>query len=1176
MRILSSVDHHVLQIFSREKGPARAVPLVWESFLAFRGEAGYIEILDSRHSLLLLPLSTMPIVPQTNSALFERTSLPFMLIMVAAGLVGNYVNFEIFLDVDFLFGSIFAMLALQFFGLGRGILAAAMIASSTFVLWNHPYAIIIMTAEVVVVGWLMEHRKIRLVLADTLYWLIVGMPLVYLFYHLVMDVPLNNVAIIMIKQAVNGIANALVARLLFTGFALWSRTTEISFGDIVCNLLAFFVLFPVLIMLAVSSRIDCSEIDSDIRAALMREGDRVKSLLADWMADRKTAIINLADRAAVSSLPQMQNYLEFSQKADANFLRIGLLDREATVQACHPLVDESGRTNIGKKFADLPFNLQLKQALKPMLSEVVMARIGPSRPMVGILAPILIREQYGGYVIGILSLTQIQASLDQSFAKGTTLYTLVDTKGNVIMSNRLDQKAATPFAREQGTLSHLDEAISQWVPIASSHTPIMERWKKSQYVTERVVGGLAEWKLILEQPVAPFQQHLAADYSGKLVLLFLIILGSLALAELLSRRSMRTLEQLRLITQDLPVRLGTGNKVIGWPTNGIKEIEHLVHNFREMAERLSEQFAQVDRINQTLEQRVEERTAALEDSKAFNLAILDSVTSEIAVLDANGVIIAVNEPWRCFARENSLEPGNTMANSEVGANYLAACRPQNSGPVPDEARLSLEGIGAVLDGRLPFFNLEYSCHSPGQERWFTMNVTPLGSDNRGVVIAHTDISAHKQIEKALQAARDDMEARVQERTVNLIAANEQLRREMEERKLVEQQLFNSKATLTMAIDGISDPLIMLDAELRIKRLNQAALHYYGLSSYDEAIGKFCFTAFRRQDKPCEGCDRPFSDLRGYSGSYERQGERDPDRLEQVFVDVVKDEEGTPKATIIRLHDITQARMMDRQLIQSEKLATLGMLIAGIAHEINNPNNFIFFNTPILRSYLEFLLPIVDEYVLEHPDLQVFNLPYAVFREDCFKLLTNIEHGSIRINQIVGNLKEFVRERGKGERRRIDLKQVVEKGIFICQGRIRKTVKTFETEISEDLPILITDPLAIEQVVVNLLINAIQAMDKEDSWVRLRITGPEEPGGDVRIEVSDNGCGMDSEIQKKIFDPFFTTKAAGIGTGLGLSITQRLVAELGGRIEVESEAGTGSVFRVLLKATPASVNTLTTG
>jgi len=397
-----------------------------------------------------------------------------------------------------------------------------------------------------------------------------------------------------------------------------------------------------------------------------------------------------------------------------------------------------------------------------------------------------------------------------------------------------------------------------------------------------------------------------------------------------------------------------------------------------------------------------------------------------------------------------------------------------------------------------------------------------------------------------------------------------------DRKQVETQLFNSKATLAMALDGISDPLIMLDVESRIKRLNKAAMEYYGLTSYGQAIGKYCFEGLRCKSSPCEGCEQPFSFMQGFSGSYERKGEMDPDQLKQVVVDLVKDELGATEATIIRIYDVTQAKIIDRQLIQSEKLATLGLLIAGIAHEINNPNNFIFFNIPILRSYFEALLPIVDEYVLEHPDLQVFDWPYSDFREDCFKLLGNVEHGSIRINQIINNLKEFVRERGKGEARRIDLKQVIEKGLFMCQGRIRKTVKTFEVDIPEGLPALYSDPLAIEQVVVNLLINAIQAMDKEDSWVRVRIIGPAESDGEVMVEVSDNGCGMDVETQRKIFDPFFTTKAAGVGTGLGLSITHRLLAELGGRIEVKSEVGKGSVFLVFLKAMTAPLNQMKTG
>ncbi len=384
------------------------------------------------------------------------------------------------------------------------------------------------------------------------------------------------------------------------------------------------------------------------------------------------------------------------------------------------------------------------------------------------------------------------------------------------------------------------------------------------------------------------------------------------------------------------------------------------------------------------------------------------------------------------------------------------------------------------------------------------------------------------------------------------------------RKQTEERMLNVNAMLNMAIDGISDPLFILDAKLRIKRLNRAAKNYYGLTGYQEAVGKICFEAFRGRSSPCKGCERPFSEMEGYSGSYERKGGMDPDRLEQVVVDVVKNESGVPEASIVRIYDITQARMMNRQIIQSEKLASLGMLVAGIAHEINNPNNFIFFNTPILRSYLKFLLPIVDEYVAAHPEMQAFGRPYPVFREDCFKLLDNIEHGSTRINQMVRNLREFVRERGKGEMRRIDLKQVVEKGISICLGRIKKYVKTFESNIPEGLPALVTDPLAIEQVVVNLLINAAQAADKKDSWVRLTIISQKESDGEVIIEVSDNGCGMDTETQKKIFDPFFTTKAVGVGTGLGMSISHRLVTELGGCIEVRSELGKGTDFRVRLK------------
>jgi PAS domain S-box-containing protein len=150
----------------------------------------------------------------------------------------------------------------------------------------------------------------------------------------------------------------------------------------------------------------------------------------------------------------------------------------------------------------------------------------------------------------------------------------------------------------------------------------------------------------------------------------------------------------------------------------------------------------------------ESANTALRVSEAFKHAILDSVAAEIAVLDRDGVIVAVNEPWRRFALENAIEPGKPAAHTAVGANYLTICQ-HSTGYASEGALDALAGIMALLEGRLNSFNLEYPCHSPDQQRWFSMTATPLGAGVQGVVIAHTNITQRKQSEEllALQTRR---------------------------------------------------------------------------------------------------------------------------------------------------------------------------------------------------------------------------------------------------------------------------------------------------------------------------------------------------------------------------------------------------------------------------------------
>jgi len=680
------------------------------------------------------------------TAIPTKYSIPLLLTLIVAGLAGNYFKYPIFLNIDFLFGSIFAMLVLQFFGLGRGIVAAAMIAGYTYFAWNHPYAIIIQTAEVAVVGWMMTRRKVGMVLADALYWLIIGMPLVYLFYHFVMNVPPSNTYIVMTKQAVNGIANALAARLIFTGYALKSRSSLASYREIICSLLALFVLYPALIMLAVGSRSDYLETDKNIRTTLTGDTKRLTNNVEVWLSHRKSAIINLADMAATRSSQQMQPCLEQAKKSDNNFLRIGLHDREATTTAYFPIIDELGQSNIGKNFADRPFIPTLKQSLKPTLLEVSMGRVGIPKPRVGLVAPVVINREYGGYVIGVLDLQQLDDSLDSGVENNSTHFSLLDKNGIVIMSSLTDQKVMEPFSRSKGSLKRIDNQINQWIPELPHNTPISERWKKSFYVTETTIGDLAEWKLILEQPVGPFQKKLYDSYTRKLTILFIILLGALALAELLSRRTVATLGQLRTMTHDLPVRLATDGKDIAWPESGIQEANHLINNFKEMADSLADEFIKTRQINESLEQRVEERTEELNRTSWQLKSVVEGTGDVVAMMDTEYRYTLFNTAFHDEFKKifgKALKPGDSML--------------QALAHLPDDLANGKEYWDRALLGGEDFTITQQFGDTKLERNWYELHFSPiLDNQNKIVGAVHIvrNVTERKQTEELLKESEE--------------------------------------------------------------------------------------------------------------------------------------------------------------------------------------------------------------------------------------------------------------------------------------------------------------------------------------------------------------------------------------------------------------------------------------
>jgi C4-dicarboxylate-specific signal transduction histidine kinase len=247
-------------------------------------------------------------------------------------------------------------------------------------------------------------------------------------------------------------------------------------------------------------------------------------------------------------------------------------------------------------------------------------------------------------------------------------------------------------------------------------------------------------------------------------------------------------------------------------------------------------------------------------------------------------------------------------------------------------------------------------------------------------------------------------------------------------------------------------------------------------------------------------------------------------------------------------------------------------VSGIAHELGNLNNCITFNIPILRDYIKELIPIIDVYARNHKEFELVGMSYPKFRQDVFRLLDNIEHASNRITETGSGLKEFARVASTEKQRWVDVSSVIMKSAALCREQIRKTVKSFEVNIAEDFPLIFTDPVALEQVLVNLLINAAQAVDGGNSSVMLNVRQENTRQYSLIIEVSDNGCGMDAKTREMIFEPFFTTKVCENGSGLGLFVSKNLIEKMGGRIEVESKVGVGSTFRIVLqKRTQGHVN-----
>jgi PAS domain S-box-containing protein len=423
-----------------------------------------------------------------------------------------------------------------------------------------------------------------------------------------------------------------------------------------------------------------------------------------------------------------------------------------------------------------------------------------------------------------------------------------------------------------------------------------------------------------------------------------------------------------------------------------------------------------------------------------------------------------------------------------------------------------------------------------------------------------------------------------------------------ERKRAEEKLAEERNLLRTLIDNLPDRINVKDPQGRYVLNNIAHLHQMGLTSPDEVAGKTVRDFYppdvaerlEREDSAVMNERRGMIDHEEAIIDHDGQPRwvlttRVPilDNKNQVqgMVGMTRDitERKRAEQALQEQHRLLQEAMHAEHaaleklkeaqgaLVQSEKLAGLGQMVAGVAHEINNPLAFVSNNVAVLQRDLKAIagmLKMYDQLEAATPEQsaalkqEIRNLAERI---DLAYTLTNLDEmlvrsrdGLKRIQQIVKDLRDFARL-DAGDLHETDLNSGIESTVNIVRGLAKKKQITLDLELGK-IPQVACYPAKINQVVMNLVTNAIDATDNGG-----RVTVRSAPGdnGNIKIEVADTGKGIPPEIRQRIFDPFFTTKPIGQGTGLGLSISYGIVKDHGGKIEVDSEVGKGTKFVVTL-------------
>jgi len=363
------------------------------------------------------------------------------------------------------------------------------------------------------------------------------------------------------------------------------------------------------------------------------------------------------------------------------------------------------------------------------------------------------------------------------------------------------------------------------------------------------------------------------------------------------------------------------------------------------------------------------------------------------------------------------------------------------------------------------------------------------------------------------------------------------------------------------LNAVSDSLMLVDPDMNILWSNRSAAVSLGIEP-EQMIGQPCYGLIKQKNQQCDVCVVAQTITTGQSQNNIETLENGETWDSRAFPLFEKDGEIT-KIIIMRRNISEQKRLQD-EAARASRLAVLGELSAGIAHEINNPNALILYNSEMLGDFLGDLLPYMQESKTTETEQLFGGLSCSDLIVEMPHMISSIQDSARRIKQIVNDLRDFARRDPLNEDSFVDLNQVAETSARLVNNSAARATDHFILHLGKDLPVLSGVQGRLEQVVINLLINACQALTHRSQKITLK-TSCCEKREQLFLTVTDEGRGISADILEHIVEPFVTTKRQEGGTGLGLSVSARIIKEHRGTLHFTSMPGQGTTATLMLPA-----------